>query len=107
MVEAIITRKFREANWDQISKKNFDVLVTNSRRDEILKAIGYDIKESGDLIDFETKKEVCAEDGKKVNLKNDRRIALIQGSHHFARNVAGYSQILVDRGLLNILPKEE
>jgi hypothetical protein len=107
MVDIVAVKKFQESNWDEISNKNFDVLVTNDRRDEILKEIGYSITESGALIDLKTKKEVCAEDGKKVNLKNDRRIALIQGSHHFARNVAGYSQILVDRGFLKILPKEE
>lgn len=98
--------KFKEIKIEDIKNKDFNIIVNNSRRKEILEEIGYKVNEKGSLIDKETSKIVLAEDGKSININKDEQFALVSGSHNFVRNVAGYSQVITNKGLLRIYSKE-
>ena len=74
-----------EINW----------LVTDKELVEILPKIGYGVDREGYIIDAKTKEKIKAEDGLYINVKADKKLALMGGSHHFVRNSAGYVEFLV------------
>lgn len=90
-----------------MENKNINLIVTESRREEVLKEIGYDIDKEGFLVDRETKEKIKAEDGKEINIKEDKHFALISGTHTFVRNIAGYSHLLTKKGLVTLYLKED
>lgn len=102
-----VFEEFLEEDWGKIKDCDFDLIVTLEEKEEIFTKIGYRLTESGFLIDKDTNEKIIAEDGKEINLRTDKEVALILGSHNFVRNIAGYSQILTERGILKVLPKEE
>lgn len=102
-----IKEEFFEEDWDKIKNSDFDLIVTPEDKEEIFAKIGYKLTEAGFLIDEKTNKKVMAEDGKEINLITDKEVALIVGTHNFVRNIAGYSQILTEKGVLKVLSKEE
>lgn len=91
--------------WKDIKNREINLIVTDEKRNEILKKIGYSIDKKGCLIDDKTGKKVTAEDGLEINVNDDKKIALIAGTHTFVRNIAGYSQHLAKKGALNIKEK--
>jgi len=95
-------QEFLIGDWNKLKEGGFSLLANQKRKEELFKQIGYDIDEAGFLVDAETKEKVLAEDGKEINLKTDKKIALVSGTHTFVRNTAGYSQFLTDKGLLRI-----
>jgi len=42
---------------------------------------------------------------RKVKISKDKQYALISGSHRFVRNVAGYSQLLTEKGRIDLRPE--
>lgn len=89
-----------------IKDRDIDLILTDSRRRELIREAGYAVDEEGYLIDKETDERVKAEDGKEINILEDKQFAIISGSHIFVRNIAGYSHILTKRGVLKILPEK-
>lgn len=87
--------------WDKVKNKDINLIVTEEERKRILEKIGYGIDNEGFLIDSKTKERIKAEDGLEINIKEDKKLALISGSHNFVRNVAGFSQLLAEKNALN------
>lgn len=96
-----------EVDWDEIKNNNIDVFLTSEDFKEILEKIDYAVDETGVLLDKETHKLVKTEDERGINVKQDNDLMLITGSHIFARNIAGLSQVLAEKGLLKLNIKEE
>ena len=101
-----VEEKFEEMDWKKIKDKDFDLLATDELKREILTKIGYKIDGEGYLINEKTGQRVLAEDKKEINLDEDREVALLKGSHIFVRNVAGYSQVLTEKGLIKVRKTE-
>ena len=97
---------FDTSNLQTLSN-DIELIVTSERRDEILSKIGYSISPNGELIDNKTGEKVKAEDGKNINIKQDKKLSLISGSHLFVRDIAGYSQVLANKGVIKFTPKDK
>lgn len=96
-----------EVDWDEIKNSNLDIFVTSEDFKEILEKIDYKVDETGVVLDNETHKLVKSEDNQEINIKQDNELMLITGSHIFAKNIAGLSQVLAEKGLLKFNIKEE
>ena len=92
-------------DWKDVRGEDINLIVTNEQRKEILEKIGYLVDDDGYLIDKKTGEKIMAEDGLHVNVNNDKKLALIGGTHNFVRNIAGFSQYLAERNALNIKKK--
>ncbi len=101
------TMEKHNSNLKKSINKEITVVITPFNRDRILKKIGYDIDDAGFLVDKRSKEVVKAEDGKSINVEADPTFALIGGSHHFVRNIAGYSDFLASRGSLKFQEKKD
>lgn len=95
---------FKELNMEDIKNKDIRLFVTEERKVEIMNKMGY-TEENGFLVDMATKKQVLAEDDKPIKISKDKQYALISGSHRFVRNVAGYSQLLTEKGRIDLRPE--
>lgn len=89
-----------------MKNKEINLVITPFNRKEILERVGYSIDNEKFLIDKKDKCRVKAEDGKEINIDEDKNFALIGGSHIFVRNIAGFSQYLAERGLLKFRAKD-
>jgi hypothetical protein len=85
--------------------RNFDLLVSKSRRKEIFELLGYSIEDNGDIIDKETSKKIEGRNNEIININKSKRVAFVLGSHNFVRNVSEYSEILATEGKLNFSPE--
>lgn len=100
-------KKINGCSWREIEGRDLDLLVADEDFKDILARIGYEIDETGVLIDEDTGKPVMAEDGNEINLKRNKEVVLFAGSLAFAKNIAGFSDILARHGLLKIVEKTE
>lgn len=97
-----------DVDWDEIKDSNLDIFLTPEDFKEILEKIDYAVDETGVLLDKEKHKLVVkSEDNQAVNVKHDEELILITGSHIFAKNIAGLSQVLAEKGLLKLDIKKE
>ncbi len=97
--------EFYSENWDEIESNNFDLLASGLGKTHLFKKLGYDVLESGELVDAKTKEKILVK-GKEnefINIKTSPKVALISGSHHFVRNIAEYSELLAEKGKLNLV----
>jgi hypothetical protein len=98
--------EIEERNWEEVKKKNMDVLVIPQEKREILTKIGYHVDKKGFLVDEKTGKRVKAEDGEPIKIEKEKEVALIAGTHTFVRDIAGYSQHLIEKKLCKIEAKK-
>lgn len=94
-------------SWKEIKDKNLDLIVTAEDFEKILPEIGFEVDKTGILIDKETGKPATTNKGVEINLKRDKDVVLFAGSLEFAKNLAGFSDILAKHGLLKIVEKKE
>ena len=94
--------KSSSENWEIVKEEDINLLVTQKQKEEILLKIGYSIDRDGFLIDNKTSEKVKAEDGLEINIKKDKKFALIGSSHNFVRNLAGFSQLLANKNELKL-----
>jgi hypothetical protein len=100
--------KFEDEEWDDIKTQSFALITLTNNRVKILEKVGYAIDSEGFIIDSKTKRRVKAEtDRKPINIKKDKKFALIAGSHIFVRNVVDYSRYLEEKGRLPKIEAEK
>jgi len=97
--------KGKSVDWKDVKGEEINLIVTNEKRREILEKIGYSVDDEGYLVDKNTEKRITAEDGLYINVNNDKKMALMGGTHNFVRNIAGFSQYLANKNALNIKEK--
>jgi hypothetical protein len=79
-----------------------DLFLTEEDFKKLLEEAGYEIHETGIIIDKDTGQPVKSETGKEVNLKQDKNLAIVVGgSHIFVKNVAEFSHLLARKNLLS------
>jgi len=91
-------KNIQEASIEEIENKTVDVFLTREGLRELLEKIGYEIDETGVVIDREVKKPVRGLNGEEININREEGIALITSSHVFVKNVAELSHFLAERG---------
>jgi len=89
----------KEVSFEEIKGKNVDILVTLEDLKEILEKVGYKVDETGIILD-EDGKPVKGVNGEEINLKRDKELTIVAGSHIFARNIAELSEVLVKKGVI-------
>jgi hypothetical protein len=78
-----------------------DLFLTEEDFKKLLEEAGYEIHETGIIIDKDTGQPVKSETGKEVNLKQDKNLAVVAGgSHVFVKNVAEFSHLLARKNVL-------
>lgn len=97
--------KGKSIDWKDVGGEEINLIVTNEKRKEILKKIGYSVDDEGYLVDKNTGNKITAEDGLYINVNNHKKMALVAGTHNFVRNIAGFSQHLANNNTLNIKEK--
>jgi hypothetical protein len=95
-----------EMDLSELKGKRFDVIIPEAVRSKVLSRLKYGTDRNGYLIEKKSGKRVLSEDGKEIKLANEKELAILKGSHIFVRNVAGYSQVLTERGLIAITEEE-
>lgn len=96
-----IMEELKVASIDEIKNEGFDVFLTLKEIKDLFERIGYEIDNTGIILDKNTRKPVEGIDTEEINIKRKSDdIALISGSHSFAKNIAELSQILVKRGII-------
>lgn len=84
-----------------------DLFLSEENLKEIIEKLGYKIDETGVIIDRETNKPVKSEISKEeINIKKDRGIAIVSGSHIFIKNIAEFSHLLTEKKMLKIKEKQ-
>jgi hypothetical protein len=79
----------------------FDLFLTEEDFKKLLEEAGYEIHETGIIIDKDTGQPVKSETSKEVNLNQDKNLAIVAGgSHVFVKNVAEFSHLLAKKKLL-------
>ena len=99
--------EFELESWEDIKSKAFDLLSSGEEKKRIFEKLGYKVLKSGELLNLKTNKKVKVKgkDDEFINVKKSS-LALISGSHNFVRNVAEYSDLLVEKGELNFTTKD-
>ena len=94
--------EFKIESWDDIKSKDFDLLSSGTNTKNLFRKLGYDILESGELIDVKTGQKIKLSGNKEefININDSPKLALISGSHHFVRNIAEFSELLAEKGEL-------
>lgn len=98
---------FEKISWEEVKNNDFNLVLSQEEKVELFKRIGYTVTEKGFLVDEETGEKIESEDGEKINIKKDKKLALIAGSHNFVKGVAGYSNLLAEKGQLEVVPKSK
>ena len=99
--------KFEVESWSENKSKDFELMVSTNRRKEIFHKLGYDILDSGEILDKSKGEKIKGKDNEVINLNKSPKIALISGSHYFVRNIAEYSDLLAEKGDLKFVLEED
>ncbi|RLE43803.1 hypothetical protein DRJ16_03420 [Candidatus Woesearchaeota archaeon] len=85
----------------------FDLFLTRKDLEELLKKMGYQIDNTGIIIDTETGRPVKGIKTEEINIKKDKDFAVVSGSHIFVKNIAEFSHLLSERNLIIFKEKKQ
>jgi len=79
---------------------DFDLFLTLEDFKLLLGEMGYQIDDTGVVIDKETSLPAKSAKGEEVNIKEEGLALLRTRSHVFSRNIAEFSYVLTEKGVL-------